>query len=127
MMADKLSRESTELLGPVTAGEPVIRPIPLPNGARVAFTIQVALEAWAGTNAAQPGSRMPEEAIRSGVPDYAAISSQQYGPRTGMARLTRTIEAYGFHACIHISALVAERWPVSDQRVFCLREREAPP
>jgi hypothetical protein len=37
-----------DLIGPVTGAEPDVRAIPLPNGARVAFTIQVALEAWSG-------------------------------------------------------------------------------
>ncbi|HEX6512748.1 MAG TPA: polysaccharide deacetylase family protein [Chloroflexota bacterium] len=85
-----------ELRGPVAGGEPLIRAIPLPNGARLAFTIQVALEAWAGADE---------------KPDWTTISSQLYGPRTGMARLAGAIEEQGFRACVHISGLLAERWP----------------
>ncbi len=86
---------TADLVGPVNGGEPDIRAIPLPNDARVAFTIQVALEAWQG------GS----------PPDYALQSAQLYGPRTGMRRLAETIEDQGFRSCVHISGLVAERWP----------------
>jgi allantoinase len=84
-----------DLVGPVNGDEPDIRAIPLPNGARMAFTIQVALEAWA----------------ESEPPDWTVISSHLYGPRTGMARLTETIEEHGFTSCVHISGLLAERWP----------------
>ncbi|MFI5269880.1 MAG: polysaccharide deacetylase family protein, partial [Chloroflexota bacterium] len=83
------------LVGPVNGDEPVIRAIPLPNGARMAFTIQVALETWA----------------ESDPPDWTVRSSHLYGPRTGMARLTETIEEYGFRSCVHISGLLAKRWP----------------
>lgn len=97
-----------QVSGPVNGGEPELRAIPLPNGARVAFTIQVALEAWSGS---RPAATMPEEAVRRGVPDYATMSAQLYGPRTGMRRLAETIEDQGFRSCVHISGLVAERWP----------------
>lgn len=85
-----------QLIGPVNGGEPFIRPVPLPNDARVAFTIQVALEGWEATG---------------DPPDYATMSTQQYGPRTGMRRLAETIEDQGFRSCVHISGLVAQRWP----------------
>src|SRR5687767_11021680 len=47
----------TDLVGPVVGDEPVFRAIPLPNGARMAFTIQIALEAWSG--ATVTGSVLP--------------------------------------------------------------------
>src|ERR1051325_7348854 len=75
--------------------EPRIRPVALPNNARMAFTIQVALEAWRGSD----------------PPNWAEQSGQLYGPISGMDRLARTIESEGFRGCIHISGLVAERWP----------------
>lgn len=95
-MADFGRYTNSDLVGPVTGAEPVIRAIPLPNGARMAFTIQVALEAWAGGE--EP-------------PDWATISSHLYGPRTGIARLVQTIEDHGYRSCVHISALLAEQWP----------------
>ncbi|HVA25452.1 MAG TPA: polysaccharide deacetylase family protein [Chloroflexota bacterium] len=86
---------AADLAGPVNGDEPDIRAVALPNGARMAFTIQVAIEAWAEND----------------PPDWTAISSHLYGPRTGMARLTETIEEQGVRSCVHISALLAERWP----------------
>jgi peptidoglycan/xylan/chitin deacetylase (PgdA/CDA1 family) len=91
-----------QVIGPVNGGEPDIRDISLPNGARVAFTIQVALEAWSGASTAATD--------KSGR-DYATESARLYGPRTGMQRLADTIEEHGFRSCVHISGLVAERWP----------------
>jgi len=79
----------------VNVGEPRIQAVPLPGGARLAFTIQVALEAWAG-----------------GDPlDLTVESAHLYGPRTGMARLADTIDEQGVRSCVHISGLLAERWP----------------
>ena len=98
-----------DLVGPVTGEEPTIRAIPLPNGARVAFTIQVALEAWSG--ATVTGPMLPVGPDGQSSVDWATISTQLYGPRTGAARLMRTIEDRDMRACIHLSALVAERWP----------------
>ena len=98
-----------DLVGPVAGAEPTIRPIPLPNGARVAFTIQVALEAWSGATISGP--TLPVGADGRSSLDWATISTQLYGPRTGAARLMRTIDERGLKACIHLSALVAERWP----------------
>ncbi|MBV8084277.1 MAG: polysaccharide deacetylase family protein, partial [Chloroflexi bacterium] len=99
------------LIGPVLGGEPVIHNVALPNGARLAFTIQVALEASLRGGSGGPRSRLPDEAVQRGVPDYAAQSAEQYGPRTGMRRLAETIEAHGVRACIHVSGLLAERSP----------------
>ena len=99
-----------QLVGPVAGAEPVIRSVPLPNGAKIALTVQLTLEAWADTAMAR-GRNMPEEAIRKGVPDWATLSAQLYGPRTGAQRLAATMEDYGVRACVHLSGLVAERWP----------------
>ncbi len=95
-MADLASAGLTDLKGPATGAEPDIRALPLPNGARMAFTVQVALEAWA--DAANP-------------PDWTQISTHRYGAATGIHRLMATIDEQAIPACIHISALVAERWP----------------
>jgi peptidoglycan/xylan/chitin deacetylase (PgdA/CDA1 family) len=108
-MQDVSNATLDDLVGPVIGDEPDIRAIPLPGGARVAFTIQVALEAWAG--ATVRGTTLPTPPDGQGALDWATISTQLYGPRTGAARLMRTIEERGFRACIHLSALVAERWP----------------
>jgi peptidoglycan/xylan/chitin deacetylase (PgdA/CDA1 family) len=103
------SGEQAGLIGPVVGDEPIVRAIPLPNGARMAFTIQVALEAWSG--ATVRGTTLPVAPDGKPLADWATISTQLYGPRTGVQRLMRTIEARGERACIHLSALVAERWP----------------
>jgi peptidoglycan/xylan/chitin deacetylase (PgdA/CDA1 family) len=93
--------------GPVVGDRPDIRAIPLPNGARLAFTVQVALEASYQLR----GTSMPEDARGRGLRDYAAESAQLYGPRTGIGRLAQTIEAHDMRACVHVSGLVVERWP----------------
>jgi peptidoglycan/xylan/chitin deacetylase (PgdA/CDA1 family) len=93
------SRGEAELVGPVSGSEPVVRAIPLPDQARLAFTIQVALEAWAPDTAG------------AAPPDWAAVSAQEYGPRTGIRRLIGVVEDHGLRACVHLSGLVAERWP----------------
>lgn len=108
-MRDIATARVEDLIGPVAGAEPAVRPIPLPNGARVAFTIQVALEAWTGATISGPTLPIGPD----GEPslDWATVSTQLYGPRTGAARLMRTIDERGLRACIHLSALVAERWP----------------
>ena len=108
-MMDIATARLEDLIGPVAGAEPAIRPIPLPNGARVAFTIQVALEAWSGATISGP--TLPVGPDGPSNLDWATISTQLYGPRTGAARLMRTIDERGLKACIHLSALVAERWP----------------
>jgi peptidoglycan/xylan/chitin deacetylase (PgdA/CDA1 family) len=107
-MQDVSNATLDDLVGPVTGAEPTIRPIPLPNGARMAFTIQVALEAWSGATISGP--RLPAGPDGRSELDWATISTQLYGPRTGAARLMRVIDERGLKACIHLSALVAERW-----------------
>jgi allantoinase len=99
-----------QIVGPVNGGEPELRSVPLPNGANIAVTAQLTLEAWENSDRAR-GRNMPEEAIRQGVPDYATMSAQLYGPRVGAQRLAATFEEYGVCACVHLSGLVAERWP----------------
>src|SRR4051794_31533994 len=88
-----------DLIGAVVGDEPIARAIPLPNGARMAFTIQVALEAWSG--ATIKGSVLPVGPDGQSSADWATISTQLYGPRTGIHRLMRTIEEHGERACIH--------------------------
>jgi hypothetical protein len=112
-MAEQQQATLSDLEGPVNGEEPTIQAIALPDGARIAFTIQVALEAWAGANVtgSAVGSRPPEAAARTGAPDWATVSTQLYGPRTGIHRLIRTVEERGFRACVSISGLVAEQWP----------------
>ncbi len=95
-MAELDGRTTADLIGPVAGADPIVRPISLPNGARMAFTLQVALEAWA--DKMQP-------------PDWTTISLHLYGARTGIHRLMDTIDEHGVPGCIHISGLVAERWP----------------
>jgi allantoinase len=89
----------SQLVGPLDESERHVLALPLPNGARLAFTIQIALEAWAG-------SASPDKPT-----DWAEMSGHLYGARTGMARLTRTIEDYDARSCVHISGLVAQHWP----------------
>jgi peptidoglycan/xylan/chitin deacetylase (PgdA/CDA1 family) len=108
-MQDVSNATLDDVVGPVAGAEPTIRPIPLPNGARMAFTIQVALEAWSGATISGP--RLPVGPEGRPDLDWATISTQLYGPRTGAARLMRVIDERGMRACIHLSALVAERWP----------------
>jgi hypothetical protein len=99
-----------QVIGPVNGEEPILRSVALPNGAYVALTVQLTLEAWLDASRSR-GRNMPEEAVRQGVPDYATMSAQLYGPRVGARRLQATIEEYGMRACIHLSGVVVERWP----------------
>ena len=108
-MLDVSSASLDDLVGPVVGDDPEVRAIPLPGGARMAFTIQVALEAWIG--ATVRGTTLPPTSDGQTGLDWATISTQLYGPRTGAGRLMRTVEERGFRACIHLSAVVAERWP----------------
>jgi allantoinase len=99
-----------QLIGPVNGEEPTLRSVALPNGAYVALTVQLTLEAWLDASRSR-GRNMPEAAVRLGVPDYATMSAQLYGPRVGARRLQATIEEYGMRACVHLSGVVVERWP----------------
>lgn len=112
-MSEFDSMSIDDLRGPVTGEEPVITPVSLPGDARVAITVQLALEAWAGTNTTGNalGSPLSAEAIARGVPDYATISSQEYGGRTGIWRILSVLKELGVHAACSTSTLVAERWP----------------
>lgn len=102
-----------DLRGPVTGEEPVLNELPLPGGARIAVTIQLAVEAWSGTavSGSTLGSELTGEAIRRGTPDWATISAQEYGIRTGIWRILDVLERHEVVASCSISGLVAERWP----------------
>jgi hypothetical protein len=76
------------VIGPATGEEPVLRYPALPHGARVAFTVQVALEA--SMKPAGARSRQPEEAARRGLPDYSAVSAEQCERSTARGGLRRS-------------------------------------
>lgn len=98
--------------GPVTGTEPVFVPLVPPNGERIVVNVGLALEAWAGTaSTGSPISGLSEKAKSMGVPDWAAVSSQDYGGRTGIWRLLDVLEETGVKATCSTSTLVAERWP----------------
>jgi peptidoglycan/xylan/chitin deacetylase (PgdA/CDA1 family) len=110
-----------ELRGPVTGYEPIIQPVALPGDARIAVNFQFALEAWSGTNVTGSvfGASVASDATEQ-MPDWATISGQEYGGRTGVWRILRALQEHGIHAACGMSGLVAERWPevaraVSDQ------------
>ena len=88
-----------DAVGPLEDREPSIRAVALPGGARIAVNVQIAFEAWA------------EARSRDGSMNWGEYSGRLYGPRTGMARLTQTLEDHGFRASVHTSGLVAQRWP----------------
>ena len=71
--------------------EPVIRRIPWPNGAKVAVSIALILEAWQKlppvSTALTPV--FPKEAIDRGLTDHATLSWQLFGGRSGFAYATR--------------------------------------
>ena len=93
--------------------EPVIKRIPWPNGARVAVTIDLVLEAWQQlppvSTALTPV--FPKEAIDRGLTDHATLSWQLFGGRSGFARSVRILKQHGVTASVMCSALAAERWP----------------
>lgn len=106
--------DSSELTGPVTSDElPTLKVVPLPNGARVAVTIQLTLEGTEKppTSGGPLGSALSAEAIAKGVPDWAAVSDARYGPLTGIPRLLETMAKYDAPAAVTTSGIIAERYP----------------
>jgi hypothetical protein len=93
--------------------ESVVRNVGLPQGARMAVTIQVALEAWQGTTVTGNtiGEPLGQKAVALGVPDWATVSAQEYGGRTGIWRILDTLGELDVPASVSTSTLVAERWP----------------
>jgi peptidoglycan/xylan/chitin deacetylase (PgdA/CDA1 family) len=93
--------------------EPVIRRVPWPNGARVAVTINLILEAWQKlppvSTALTP--TFPKEAIDRGLTDHATLSWQLFGGRSGFSRSVGILNQHGVKASVICSALAAERWP----------------
>ena len=47
-----------QIVGPVNGEEPVLRSVPLPNGANLALTVQLTLEAWEDASRSR-GRNMP--------------------------------------------------------------------
>lgn len=99
--------------GPVIGEEPIFPRLSLPNGARVAVTVQLAFEAWAGKGHGMSvlGSGLSDEALAMGLPDFATVSWQHYGGRTGVWRLLRVLDKWGVKASCSVSGLAAEIWP----------------
>jgi len=112
-MTDLSAATLDDLRGPVAGEVPVLGSAPLPGNARVAITVQLALEAWKGNEVSGNalGSPLGAEAKALGVPDYATISSQQYGGDTGIWRILDVLEELGIKASCSTSTLVAEVWP----------------
>jgi allantoinase len=105
-------RDSLPVTGPIAGGEPMIIPVPFPDGAKIAVNIKFVLEAWAGTKTGHSlGTGLSAKAKTMGVPDWATISWQEYGGRTGVWRILKTLEKYGVAGSCSTSALAAERWP----------------
>lgn len=95
--------------------EPVIRRIAWPDGARVAVSIALILEAWQKlppvSTALTPV--FPKEAIDRGLTDHATLSWQLFGGRSGFSRSVSILKQHGVKGSVYCSALAAERW--SDQ------------
>jgi peptidoglycan/xylan/chitin deacetylase (PgdA/CDA1 family) len=85
-----------------------------PDGARVAVNFNLVLEQWS-TTAVEPGGRMtpsfPKELLDQGRKDWAAITWQDYGGRTGFARLMDVLDEYHVQGTASISGLAADTWP----------------
>jgi len=106
--------EEMVITGPVTGEEPVLTHAPLPNGARIAVNIGVALEAWSPNGAGLSvlgDAGISKEAYDRGIRDWATISAQEYGGRVGIWRLLRTLDKFGAQASVSTSGYVAVRWP----------------
>jgi peptidoglycan/xylan/chitin deacetylase (PgdA/CDA1 family) len=84
-----------------------------PGGARLAFNVEVALEAWGGPAPTRtlPTPPFPPEAERRGIPDLGVASWQRYGPSTGFPRLMAVLEKHGVPVSVAVNALVAEQSP----------------
>jgi allantoinase len=104
---------SRGISGPVLGEEPVLKAMPLPGGARVAVTIQLAFEAWSPgiSSGSVLGGALSADAAAKGIPDFATLSWQEYGGRTGIWRLLRGLDKCGARASCSTSALCAVVWP----------------
>lgn len=91
--------------------------IELPNAARVAVTLTVALELWEGPYVETgyhdgPPVSVPQELLDQGYRDKATLSWQEYGPRRGMWRLLDILDRYpDVKVTTVVSGLAAERYP----------------
>lgn len=112
MNVNEILREKG-IQGPVIGEEPKLKSIPFPNGAFVAVTVQLALEAWSENVASGSvlGTSLSQKAIERGIPDFATTSWQDYGGRTGMWRILDVLNSHGVSASCSISALAAQKWP----------------
>lgn len=80
-------------------------PMPLPGGARVCFTVDLAFEAF--TRACQYRlRRVPPE-----QPDRYSLSFAEYGLRVGIWRLLDLLREAGVRAGAAVNGLAAERYP----------------
>lgn len=104
---------SKGLTGPVVGEEPRFEGIPFPDGKTVALTVQLAFEAWSDNAASGSvlGTSLSQAAVAKGIPDFATISWQEYGGRTGMWRILEVLDQYGVKASCSTSALAALKWP----------------
>lgn len=92
---------------------PHVQTVDLPGGAVLAVTIQLALEAWApGTVGGNTlGTPLPGDAVAKGTPDYATVSAQLYGVRTGIYRLLDVMGDHGVVASCSTSGLIGQEQP----------------
>ena len=105
--------KSKGLSGPVVGEEPRFKSIPFPEGKTMALTVQLAFEAWSDNVASGSvlGTGLSQAAVAKGIPDFATISWQEYGGRTGMWRILEVLDRYGVKASCSTSALAALKWP----------------
>ena len=86
-------------------------PMEWPGRANIAMSIVVAFEAFHTRSQYNP---RPGPA---GKPDQSSLSYAEYGPKTGVWRVLKLLEAEGLHASFHTSGLAAERWPLTLKEV----------
>jgi len=79
------------------------------NDIRVAFLITVMLETWSEGKA--PSYSAMTTPLREGTVDRHGISWSQYGGKTGIWRIMRTLDQFGVQATVCVSGRSAELFP----------------
>jgi peptidoglycan/xylan/chitin deacetylase (PgdA/CDA1 family) len=82
-----------------------------PSDAKIAILVTVMLETWSEEKA-PPYSPMTT-ALRPGTLDLLGISWSEYGPKTGIRRISRILETLGIKATVCANAKSAELYPAA--------------
>jgi len=80
-----------------------------PNNAKIAVLMTVMFESWSEGKA--PAYSPMTSPLREGTVDRLGMSWAEYGGKTGIWRIMKTLEEFGVHATICVSGKSAELFP----------------